>query len=480
MSYNSPFTGNVIQPTDVSFRAVTLSANTQLEWPINGNATDDFAARIMNVTATAGGLSLYMPPANQASVGQDALIRNVGGTTFTVKDYEGTNTIVSIAAGEAKYVYITANPTATGTWGNIAFGTGTSSADAGTLAGLGLVASGATLNQSHPVISLVDASTFATTDRAQTYIWAGGAGSATLPLAATLGNNWFMLLKNNGTGTLTINTTSSQLLDGAISKAFQPGESAFIVCTGTAFITVGYGVSTQFEFGVLTKAVTTGTVTLTASEASNTLMIFTGTLSGNVTVIIPPVVNFYVISNQCSAPGGETLTISTGAVGANTATVPASGQASLFCDGTNVLNANTTQAGGTALSLVNGSAGSPSLNFGSETNTGIYRPGAGRFGISILGNLVFDIDANGINVTGDVNATGNVSGVDGTFTGNVDGVDGTFTGNVSAVDATFTGNVDGVDGTFSGNVSGVDGTFTGNMQVTGTGNFEGGISGGTF
>jgi hypothetical protein len=452
MSFNSPFTGNVIQPTDVSFRAVTLSANTQLEWPINGNATDDFAARIMNVTATAGGLSLYMPPANQASVGQDALIRNVGATTFTVKDYAGTNTIISIAAGEAKYVYITANPTTTGTWGNIAFGTGTSSADAATLQGLGLVADGTTLNQSHPVISLVTGSTFATTDRAQTYIWAGGAGSATLPLAATLGNNWFVLLKNNGTGTLTINTTSSQNLDGAISKAFQPGESAFIVCTGTEFITVGYGVSTQFEFGVLTKAVTTGTVTLTASEASNTLMIFTGTLSGNVTVIIPPVVNFYVVSNQCTAPGGETLTISTGAVGANTATVPASGQASLFCDATNVLNANTTQAGGTALSLVNGSAGSPSLNFGSETNTGIYRPGAGRFGISILGTLRVDIDANGIAVTGDVDATGNVSAVDGTFTGNVDAVDGTFTGDVNGDNAVFTG----------------------------TGTFEGGIDGGTF
>jgi hypothetical protein len=412
MSFNSPFTGNVIQPTDVSFRAVTLSANTQLEWPINGNATDDFAARIMNVTATAGGLSLYMPPANQASVGQDALIRNVGATTFTVKDYEGTNTIVSIAAGEAKYVYITANPTTTGTWGNIAFGTGTSSADAGTLAGLGLVASGSTLNQSHPTASLVDASTFATTDRAQTYIWAGGAGSATLPLAATLGNNWFVLLKNNGTGTLTINTTSSQNIDGAVSKAFQPTESAFIVCTGTEFITVGYGVSTQFEFGVLTKAVTTGTVTLTASEASNTLMIFTGTLSGNVTVIIPPVVNFYVVSNQTSA-GGFTLTISTGAVGANTATVPASGQASLFCDATNVLNANTTQAGGTSFSLVNGSAGSPSLNFGSETNTGIYRPGAGRFGISVLGNQIVDVNANGIDVTGTGNFTGGISG--GTF-----------------------------------------------------------------
>ena len=93
MSYNSPFTGNVVQPTDVSYRAVTLAANTQLEWPINGNATDDYAARIMDVTASSAGLSLYMPPANQASVGNDAMIRNVGANSFTVTTYNGNGKI---------------------------------------------------------------------------------------------------------------------------------------------------------------------------------------------------------------------------------------------------------------------------------------------------------------------------------------------------------------------------------------------------
>ena len=109
-SFNSPFTGNVIQPTDVSYRAITLSADTTLSWPINGNATDNYAARIMEVTATTGSLSLSMPPANQASVGQDALIRNVGSNSFTVKDYAG-NTIIAITAGQAQYIYITTNAT---------------------------------------------------------------------------------------------------------------------------------------------------------------------------------------------------------------------------------------------------------------------------------------------------------------------------------------------------------------------------------
>jgi len=412
MSYNSPFTGNVIQPTDVSYRSVTLAANTQLQWPINGNATDDYAARIMDVTASSAALSLFMPPANQTSVGNDALIRNVGANSFTVKDFAGTNTIITIAAGEAKYVYIKTNATEQGTWGNIAFGTGTSAADAASLAGAGLVASGSTLNQSHPSSSLTAAYTFLTTDRSKTLVWAGGATTATLPLASTTGDNWFVLFKNNGTGTVTIGTTSSQNIDGAVSKAFAPGESAFIVSTGTQYVTVGYGVSTQFEFGVLTKPVVTGTYTLTASEASNTIQIYTGTLTGNVIIIVPPVINLYVISNQCAA-GAFTLTISTGVSGGNTATVPASGQATLVCDATNILNANTTQAGGTSFSLVNGSAASPSLNFGSEVNTGIYRPGAGRFGISVLGNLIMDVEATGIDIIGSGNFTTGISG--GTF-----------------------------------------------------------------
>ena len=409
MSYNSPFTGNVIQPTDVSYRAVTLSANTQLQWPINGNATDDYAARIMQVTATATSLSLYMPPANQNSVGNDALIRNVGSNTFTVKDYAGTNTIISVAAGESKYVYITANPTTTGTWGNISFGTGTSSADASTLAGYGLVASGLTLNQSHPAQTLVTAGTFATTDRAQTSVWTGGAGTYTLPSASTIGNNWFTLFKNSGTGSMVI--TAADNIDGASTKTFAPNESAFIVSTGVTYLTVGYGVSNQFFYTSLVKAVTTGTYTLTSSEATNTIQTYTGTLTGNVTVIYPPVVNLYVIKNSVTA-GGYTLTVGTG-VGTSVV-IPSGQQVTLACDGTNFFNANTSQAGSiTTVSLSDGSVGVPALSYASEATTGLYRAGAGQFNTAILGVLRSTLSATGLTIAGTGTFTGGVAG--GTF-----------------------------------------------------------------
>ena len=411
MSYVSPFTGDVIQPTDVSFRAVTLSANTQLNWPSNSTTSTDFAPRIMQVTATAGSLNLYMPPANQTSVGNDALIRNIGANTFTVKDYAGTNTIVTVAAGESKYIYITTNANEQGTWGIIAFGTGTSSADAATLAGYGLVASGATLNQSHPSAAITSGTTFAATDRAQTRVWSSGSGTATLPAAATLGNNWFTLFKNNGTGSFTISCTGAELIDGNSTKTFNPTESAFIVCTGTAYVTVGYGVSSQFAFTALTKNVTGGAVTLTNNEAANNIQEYVGNLTSNVTVTFPAVVNLYVISNQVT-DNGFTFTVTTGL--GFTATVPPGQQATLICDGTNFLNANTTQAGATTVSLVDGTVGTPALNFSAETSTGVYRPAAGEFGVSVLGTQRFKATATGVSVTGSGTFTTGIAG--GTFT----------------------------------------------------------------
>jgi hypothetical protein len=412
MSYNSPFAGTVVQPTDVSYRSVTLSANTQLQWPINGNATDDYAARIMQVTATASGLELRMPPANQTSVGNDALIRNVGANSFTVKDYAGTNTIITIAAGEAKYIYITANPTEQGTWGIIAFGTGSSSADAATLAGYGLLAVTTTLNQSHPVTTFGSSATADSTYRAQAYVWTGGAGTLTLDSASALGNNWFVMVRNGGTGALTVATTGGQSINGSGTVTMQPNDSAIIVCSGTAFYTVGLGKSTQFNFTQLTKAVTNGSYTLTAVEASNVIQKYTGTLTGNVTIVVPPTVQvYYVINDTIGGVSNYTVTLTT-SIG-NVATISAGNQATLICDSVNLLNANTVLAGASNISLNNGSVGAPSLNFSSETSTGVYRAAAGEFDIAILGTNRLALTATGLAIDGTGNFTGGISG--GTF-----------------------------------------------------------------
>ena len=405
MSFNSPFSGNVVQPTDVSYAQYSISADTQLQWPINSEPNVDYAARIMQITATVGSLKLIMPPANQTSVGTDALIRNVGANTFTVVDYAG-NTIISVAAGQAQYIYVTTNATTAGTWGIIAFGAGTSSSDAATLAGAGLVAQSTTLNQSHPTSYIADLDTFVASDRAQMHVWTGGAGTVTLPLVSVVGDNWFLMVRNAGSGTLTVNTSSGQLFDNNTTKLFQPGDSAFIVCTGTDYLSVGYGQGTNFAFSALSYAVVSGTYTLTASEAANTIQEITGTLSGSVTIVYPPVVNLYVISNQTSA-GGNTLTVKT-ATGTGVVVPPAS-QVTVICDGVNFFNANTTQIGATAISLISGSAAAPAINFLAQTNTGMFYT-TNTVAFSVIGTQRLSVTVNGIVVNGTGTFIGGISG----------------------------------------------------------------------
>lgn len=409
MSYTSPFTGNVIQPTDVSYRSIVLTTDLQLTWPINGTTADDAAARIMEVSTASSANELWMPPANQASVGQDALIRNVGSVSLTVKDYTGANTIVTITAGQAQYIYITTNATTAGTWGIIAYGIGSSGADAATLAGYGLLAIGQTLNQSQPITTFSSSYTALTTDRSNTYVWTGGAGTLTLTLASTLGNNWFMFLRNSGTGALTVTGTSGDLINGSASIVLQPTDSCIIVCSGTQFYTVGLGKSTQFAFTQLSKAVLTGSYTLTSSEASNVVQKYTGALTGNVTIVVPSTVQVYYILNATS--GAYTVTITTGS-GA-TAILTTGTQATLVCDSVNLYNANSILAGSSSISLGNGTVSAPSLNFSSETTTGIYHAASGEFNTAILGVLRSTISASGLSIVGTGTFSGGVLG--GTF-----------------------------------------------------------------
>jgi len=135
MTFTSPFTGDVIQPTDVSYASYNLTANLQLQWPSNTNGLQNPAARIMDVYQNAS-WTMSMPDATQVSVGQDALIRNTSATAVNVLSYSGS-VICTVAGGTAQYIYLTANSTAGGNWGIIAFGSTTSTANASALAGLG-------------------------------------------------------------------------------------------------------------------------------------------------------------------------------------------------------------------------------------------------------------------------------------------------------------------------------------------------------
>lgn len=190
-TYTSPFAGNVIEPSPVSYAAYTITANTTFSWPINGNTSTNVVASIMEISAgSTSGLSIYMPPANQVSVGQATTIKNTGSQYFIVLDNTG-GTICTITSNQAVNIFVTDNTTVAGTWDIVTLGSGGSSAaNAASLAGKGLNATGSTLNVDYPPSGLTDGYTFLPSDLAQTKIWSGGFGAATLPTSSTIGANW--------------------------------------------------------------------------------------------------------------------------------------------------------------------------------------------------------------------------------------------------------------------------------------------------
>lgn len=381
-SYLNPYTGQTISPSQVGYESLTISTDTVLEWPINGN-TDSVVANIIEINATVAGLDLFMPPATSVSTGQSALIRNVGANAFTVVDTSGA-TIVSIASGVAQYIYVTNNTTINGTWGTVTFGAGTSSANAATLAGYGLNAVNTTLNTVTPVATFSSDYTMLPEDQSSLYVWTGGAGTVTLPSAASVGASWYVVIKNDGTGILNVVPFGANTIDGDATKQLQLSESFVVVSDGTTFYSYAYGQSATFFFTQLVKPVTGGTVTLTASEAASIIQEYTGTLTSNCTVILPPTVQLYSFRNDTT--GSFSLTFSTGIGGALTVSLPQNQTILAICDGTNVYNAQTsTSSFINALTLGNGSAAAPSLSFTGSATTGLYLAASNQLGFAIAG-----------------------------------------------------------------------------------------------
>lgn len=381
-SYVSPYTGQTISPSQVGYESLSISANTVLQWPINGN-TSDVVANIIEVTATVASLELFMPPATQVSTGQSALIRNIGSNTFTVVDTSG-NTIVSIASGVAEYIYVTDNSTVDGTWESVTFGAGTSSANAATLAGYGLKAVGTKLNTVTPVTTFGSSYTMLGVDQSSLFVWTGGAGDVTLPGASSVGSDWFVIIKNDGTGILNVLPSGSDTIDGEVSKQLQIAESFVVVSDGSTYYSYAYGQSAEFFFTQLTKSVTGGTVTLTSAEAASIIQEYQGTLTSNCVVVLPPTVQLYSFRNNTS--GSYSLTFTTGAMGGLTVTLPQNQTILAICDGTNVYNAQTsTSSFINALTLGNGSAAAPSLSFSGDATTGLYLAASHQLGFAVNG-----------------------------------------------------------------------------------------------
>jgi len=338
MTFTQTFGGTTIYPAGVSYRAIALSANQILTWPTEVATSTNVVAQIMDVTPSVASLSIFMPPATEVSVGETSLFFNAGSFAFIVKDTSG-NTIVSIAPGLSYQVYLIGNTTTNGTWRSTQYAAGTSSATAGSLVGAGIKAIGTTLNQSMNVTTLNTNYTIGDPDRSGAFLWTGGAGTLTLPSASVVGSDWFCQVRNSGTGAININPVGGELINGAATLAFNPGDSSIISCDGTGFFTIGFGQAPEFLFDYVTVNLTgSGSVyTLSGANLNRIAYSFYGALANNVSIEVPATFQQYWISNDTT--GGYTLTVKVS--GQPGVAIAQGARAIFYCNGTDVVLADT-------------------------------------------------------------------------------------------------------------------------------------------
>jgi hypothetical protein len=120
-----------------------------------------------------------------------------------------------------------------------------------------------------------------------------------------------------------------------------------------------------------------------------------GTLTGNVTIVLPSTVQIYYLNNQTT--GSYLLTFKTVASGAATVTVPQGQTLTVVCDGTNVFNSSSAAGGAiTTLTLDPGSATNPAINFSANTNTGFYQPATNQVAFSLNGSNALTLTTSGL------------------------------------------------------------------------------------
>ena len=393
-TFTSPFTGTVVQPTDVSYYALNFSATVQLYWPAVVNPTQVPAARVIDATPSVASLVINLPEANQGATGTDILIRNFGAVAFTVQNFGGTGS-VSVPAGVSKYFYLSDNSTSAGVWQNVTFGTGTSSADAASLAGPGLVALSGKLNTTQNIIEVSSPPTITDASRASTFIWTAGNGTINLPTATSLTGGWFIAFRNTGTGTLTFAPQGLSLINGGATLDINPAESGFIMFQQSTnnFFTVGLAAPANVTFTSSTYDVDSiigGTFSLVSyAPIIQTYVALSGTRSTTLAVTLPATTQLYVLVNDTGQPTYSITFQVSGSL--QTPISLADGAIALVLSDGNflyVISQTTTNV----FLAINGSAAAPSHSFISNTNTGMYLVGTNVLGLSANSTNMLRLD----------------------------------------------------------------------------------------
>lgn len=355
-NYTNVFGGTTIYPSDVSYLSVSLTESIELQWPLEATAGPDVVARIIDVTPSSNGFAITMPDATKTGPGQTVLFNNLTGNlySFYIKNNAGA-TIATVDPGEQWQIYLASTTTAAGTWRVFRYGASTATVQPSALAGYGLTVTGSQLSTA-TVVSTFSSTPLSilTTDRASAFVWTGsGAATVNLPSAVSAGNNFFVSVRNEGGGNVTIDAAGSETVNNESTIALAPGDSITLITDGLSWYTLGFGQKAVFAFDYTSIDLTgqSSPYTLSGSELNRISYDFIGTLTDDMEIIVPSTIQQYWVTNDTT--GSYTLGLRTSSQ-ATPAYVPQGFSIILYCDGNNVIAAASSTAAVPAVTPVTG------------------------------------------------------------------------------------------------------------------------------
>jgi hypothetical protein len=413
--------GTAIEQAISETATITFASNNVSLSPLSDtNGLQDGRALRLNLTGTTGGARNLTVPAIQ----KPYIVNNGCADPVTVKTPSGTG--IAVPAGKTMWVY----------------SNGTDVVDVTThLTSLTLgsplpVASGGTGSNSGNAASLTgfNASNVTTGTLVVAY---GGTGSGNAAgarvnlLPSYTGNGGKLLALNSGGtdvewisagGAGTVTSVNATTAISGLSFTGGPITSAgTLTLTGTLGVQGGGTGTTSLTSGAVLIGAGTSAVTTVSPGTSGNVLVSNGSAwvsqaasgSGTVTSVSGVgTVNGITLSGNVTSSGALTLGGSLSNVSLTSqviGTLPAgNGGTGLTTPGTsgNVLTSNGSgwvsqapSAGGGTVSLNDGSAASPSLNFSSDTNTGLYRVGSDQLGLAAGGTNQVTISTSAVTTT---------------------------------------------------------------------------------
>ena len=393
-NYSDVFGNFTVPPAEARYSSISLSTSGSLVWPtsFSGEVDGEYpASSIIDVSSQAPSLQLLLPAANQVSVGQDLLLRNVGPETLDIID-AGGNPLTTLTPGESKYLYVISNTTLGGQWGVFTYGAGTSGADALLLAGRGLRNDTNRLHVNAEYRGLNSDFDLTEDNRGQLIDITVGSLVVTTPDAFSTPDGFYCFIRNSSIGSSVLEGFGSQSVNGAVSKTLSPGDSLILLKAREDWVTVGFGQDVEFTFTELVVNAGAGNVTLSSSDVAGRMIRVTGTATADITITLPAVDNIYFVNVE-NGMGVYTVTLTAGS--GTVVVLNANEKTALYSDGANVSIAITTTVTST-LSLVDGSAAAPSIFFALDTNTGFFRKGNDIIGITAGGTERLSVSPTGL------------------------------------------------------------------------------------